>query len=63
MDPITHTIIVMISLYIAFRVGRHMRRKSDIEKYTMYLEEQGFVHIKQMRDGSYEFIKHWQHQE
>ncbi len=53
----------MISLYIAFRVGRHMRRKSDIEKYTMYLEEQGFVHIKQMRDGSYEFIKHWQHQE
>ena len=63
MDPITHTIIVMISLYIAFKVGRYMRRKSDIEKYTMYLEEQGFVHIKQMRDGSYEFIKHWQHQE
>ena len=63
MDPITHTVMALACIYIAYRVGRVIRRKEDIERYTQHLEEQGFVHIKQMRDGSYEFIKHWQHQE
>lgn len=59
MDPYLHTAIAMATIYIAFKVGRFFKRKEDIEKFVEHLEEQGFVHIEQMKDGSYEFIKHW----
>ena len=39
-----------------------MRARAEIEKYTEFLEQQGFVCIEQMKDGSYEFIKHWKKQ-
>ena len=63
MDPILHTVMALACIYIAYRVGRVQRRKQDIERYTEHLEKEGFVHIERMRDGSYEFIKHWKRQE
>ena len=59
MNEYLHTAIALASLYIAYKIGAKMRAKAEIEKYTAFLEEQGFVHIEQMKDGSYEFIKHW----
>lgn len=62
MDPITHTVMALACIYIAYRVGRVIRRKEDIERYTQHLEEQGFVHIQKIGE-KYEFIKHWKHRE
>lgn len=61
MDPIVHTVIALATIYISYKVGTRMRAKAEIEKFTEFLESQGFVHIEQMKDGSYEFIKHWKH--
>jgi len=63
MDAITHTIIVCLTIYISYRVGRSMSTKGAIQKYTKHLEDEGYVYIEQMRDGGYEFIKHWKRQE
>ena len=61
MDPILHTVIALATIYISYKVGTRMRAKAEIEEYTMFLEEKGYVYIEQMKDGSYEFIKHWKH--
>lgn len=63
MDPILHTVIALATIYISYKVGTRMRARAEIEKYTEFLEQQGFVYIEQMKDGSYEFIKHWKRQE
>lgn len=63
MDPILHTVIALATIYASYKVGTRMRAKAEIEKYTEFLEQQGFVCIEQMKDGSYEFIKHWKRQE
>jgi hypothetical protein len=59
MDPYLHTLIALGCIYVAYKVGAYFRKKEDIELFVQHLEEQGFVHIEQMKDGSYEFIKHW----
>ena len=58
MDPILHTVIALATIYASYKVGTKMRAKAEIEKYTEFLEEQGFVHIEKIGD-KYEFIKHW----
>jgi|TARA_B100000497_G_C7466834_1_gene287961 hypothetical protein len=63
MDPILHTVLALATIYIAWRVGRVQRRRQDIERYTEHLEKEGFVYIERMKDGSYEFIKHWKQQQ
>jgi uncharacterized protein YcgL (UPF0745 family) len=62
MDPYLHTALALLTIYIAWRVGRVQRRKEDIERYTQHLEEQGFVHIQKIGEN-YEFIKHWKNRE
>ena len=62
MDAITHTILMMLTIYISYKVGTWTSNKSAIQRYTKHLEDQGFVYIEKMRDGSYEFIKHWKAQ-
>lgn len=59
MDPYLHTIIAISCIYIAYKVGAFIRRKEDIENFVSHLEEQGYVYIEQMKDGSFEFVKHW----
>jgi hypothetical protein len=59
MDAITHTILACITIYLSYRVGKKMSTKGAIQQYTKHLEDQGYVKIEQMRDGSFEFIKHW----
>ena len=58
MDAITHTILMMLTIYISYKVGTWTSNKSAIQKYTKHLEDQGSVYIERMSDGSYELIKH-----
>jgi hypothetical protein len=62
MDPYIHTILATAMLFSAWRFGKWQSTKDALERYTETLEEHGYVHIQKMRDGSYEFIKHWKHQ-
>lgn len=59
MDPYIHTALALGCIYIAYKIGRSIRHKEDIENFVSHLEEQGYVYIEQMKDGSFEFVKHW----
>ena len=50
-DAITHTILMMLTIYISYKVGTWTSNKSAIQRYTKHLEDQGFVYIERMRDA------------
>ena len=62
MDPILHTIVALVTIFVAWRVGKFQTTKEALEEYTATLEHEGYIHIQEMRDGSFEFVKHWKHQ-
>jgi hypothetical protein len=62
-DPIIHTIIALGAIFISWKIGRFQSNKDAIERYTQTLEDHGYIYITQLRDGSYEFVKHWKKSE
>lgn len=62
MNPYVHTIIALAVIFIAWRFGRWQSTREAIEQYTQNLEDAGYIYITQLRDGSYEFVKHWKKQ-
>ncbi len=62
MNPIIHTVLALATIFIAWRFGRWQSTKEALEQYTATLEHEGYIHIQEMRDGSFEFVKHWKHQ-
>jgi hypothetical protein len=63
MNEYLHTFLALAVIFISWRFGKWQSTKDALERYTENLEEHGFIHIQQMKDGSYEFIKHWKHQQ
>jgi len=62
MNPYIHTITALAVIFIAWRIGRWQSTREAIEQYTQNLEDAGYIYITQLRDGSYEFVKHWKKQ-
>ena len=42
MDAITHTILMMLTIYISYKVGTWTSNKSAIQRYTKHLEDPRF---------------------
>ena len=62
MDPITHTLIAVGSLFIAYYLGRFLYKKEDrdvddiISAILEKLERDGFVAVEKDKDGEKELV-------